>query len=689
MLNGTAQKIEIGGTNSVSPSYVHFLPKTNFFRDFPINSRPLYINSRIAGSSSVEKIVSAFNQSGHKITTEPEHACITLATVDESPFFRSAYAGLPKDFWQLAPASFVVLLPHPEHPVIWIGGDSDVGLNNAVEFCAEIIPLLKKQYLVAGDFHTHSRVSDGWGEPEEIAALAVAANLDVIALTDHNSDDGYSRMLQGAKGIENLLMLKGMELTDSCENHVLAIGDATGLPRKTPDEIIAAAQAGKVIIAQAHATSTEYFKELKEPYYIGTEAFNYLSSAPETARRYLRDCFKKGKRVLVLGNSDTHMTADIGKARTYLFIDQFTEDAVIAELREGRTCAFQNGMVVGEPSLERLIWLLHNNSDLLEGKLMPDRDIWQTPLESKSASALHEVIATLQIVESRQENRRQIYCPTTKGCDCSEQYFKLPKIQKNNKLVSGRAENVIMEINGIRKLLLLQTGESVNISQFVIDGNNILSFDALPKTPEQPRLCLGRELLDWEMQRSPEAEFIGIEPASNLQIQNLAPKGGFPGELIFRLKVENPEHCDRLFFESIDGNIDLLVNGELLTKRFGTHWEERFEVTIPSELSKQRKLEIIIKMNKQVGLSGISNRVFLGKSISLSAGQKLEFTPGTLSDLTALRWCEQRTRGFLLDDNYKIIDSFFNNGLPMAIPINATHLMLSSFQPHANPFIIK
>ena len=243
--------------------------------------------------------------------------------------------------------------------------------------------------------------------------------------------------------------------------------------------------------------------------------------------------------------------------------------------------------------------------------------------------------------------------------------------------------------HGIRKALLLQTVELVNISQFVVHGNNVLSFDTLPNTPEPPRLCLGWELLDWEMRRGSETEFIAIEPESNLLIQNLASKGGFPGELIFRLKVNNPEHCDRLFFESVDGNIELFVNGKLLTKRFGTHWEERFELAIPLGLAEQDELEIIIKMNKQVGLSGISNRVFLGKSIPLSAEQKLKFTLGSLRDLIALRWCEQRTRGFLLDDNGEIIDSFFNNGLPVIIPEEATRLMLSSFQPHGSPIMIK
>lgn len=670
-------------------TYIRFLPQTNFFHDFPAGNRPAYVSSKMTGKIEVEKILAAFQKHGKSTTMEnPETAFIRIAAVDESQFFQSSYAGLPASFRQLCPDSFIVLLPDAKNPAIWIGGSSAEGLIKAVEFCSEIVPVLKSKYLAAGDFHVHSLISDGWAQPEDLVPLALNARLDIIAITDHNRDTGFKRLVESAKGTENLVTLKGMELNDSRNNHILTIGNAAGLSQKEPEQIIAAAKAGKVIIAQAHATSTKYFGPLNQPYYIGAEAFNYLSSAPETAREYLRNCFRQGKRALALGNSDAHMTADIGKARTYLLLDNFSEAAVMAEMRECRTCAFYAGQTVGDPELEWLITRIHNNSDLLEGKLVPPPAIWQRPLQNELKHHASDTGTELKELETRRENRRKIYCPTVLDCDCLEHYFKLPADRTGSKLVSGRAENVIMEINGIRKPVLLQTGEGVSLRQFLFNGENSLKFDSLPVKPESPRLCLGRELLNWELQRNPQDKFFTVTAASNLQIQNLAPKGGFKGEFTYRMKVDNPEHCDRLFFESIDGNIHLYINGKLLARRYGTHWEERFEVLLPPELSKMPQLEIIIKINKQVGLSGVSNRTFIGVSIPLTAGNEYKFKTPTLPELADIRWGEQRTRGFLLDNNFKILNCFFNDGMPVTMPENAKWLMLTSFNPVDKPVII-
>jgi len=41
------------------------------------------------------------------------------------------------------------------------------------------------------DLHTHSSVSDGTDTPAELVAAAAAAGLDVVALTDHDTTDGW------------------------------------------------------------------------------------------------------------------------------------------------------------------------------------------------------------------------------------------------------------------------------------------------------------------------------------------------------------------------------------------------------------------------------------------------------------------------------------------------------------------
>ena len=73
------------------------------------------------------------------------------------------------------------------------------------------------------DLHTHSSVSDGTESPAELVAAAVAADLDVVALTDHDSTAGWSSAFVAAEGT-GLTVVPGIELStqlDYASVHVL------------------------------------------------------------------------------------------------------------------------------------------------------------------------------------------------------------------------------------------------------------------------------------------------------------------------------------------------------------------------------------------------------------------------------------------------------------------------------------
>jgi len=74
------------------------------------------------------------------------------------------------------------------------------------------------------DLHTHSYCSDGTDSPAELIRRAQAASLDVLALTDHDTSDGWHEAGQAATGTD-LRLIPGMEL--SCRHgragvHLLA-----------------------------------------------------------------------------------------------------------------------------------------------------------------------------------------------------------------------------------------------------------------------------------------------------------------------------------------------------------------------------------------------------------------------------------------------------------------------------------
>lgn len=62
------------------------------------------------------------------------------------------------------------------------------------------------------DLHAHSNVSDGTEPPAAVMAAAAAAKLDVIALTDHDSTDGWAEAAEAAVRV-GVALVPGMEIS--------------------------------------------------------------------------------------------------------------------------------------------------------------------------------------------------------------------------------------------------------------------------------------------------------------------------------------------------------------------------------------------------------------------------------------------------------------------------------------------
>ncbi|HSL38140.1 MAG TPA: PHP domain-containing protein [Arthrobacter sp.] len=62
------------------------------------------------------------------------------------------------------------------------------------------------------DLHAHSNVSDGTQAPGAVMASAAEAGLDVVALTDHDSTDGWAEAALAARG-HGVALVPGMEIS--------------------------------------------------------------------------------------------------------------------------------------------------------------------------------------------------------------------------------------------------------------------------------------------------------------------------------------------------------------------------------------------------------------------------------------------------------------------------------------------
>jgi predicted metal-dependent phosphoesterase TrpH len=79
------------------------------------------------------------------------------------------------------------------------------------------------------DLHTHSNASDGTDDPAEVMRRAAAAGLDVVALTDHDTQAGVAAARAALPG--GLTLIPGMELScdlDGRSVHLLAYFCAPG-----------------------------------------------------------------------------------------------------------------------------------------------------------------------------------------------------------------------------------------------------------------------------------------------------------------------------------------------------------------------------------------------------------------------------------------------------------------------------
>ncbi len=108
------------------------------------------------------------------------------------------------------------------------------------------------------DLHTHSTVSDGQYTPTELIRLAKQANLEVIALTDHDTVDGIKEAREAA-GQLGQPFIAGIEISTRKEEEIHMVG--LGIDEDHPALI---AETKKLMEDRANrgAVITEYLRAL-------------------------------------------------------------------------------------------------------------------------------------------------------------------------------------------------------------------------------------------------------------------------------------------------------------------------------------------------------------------------------------------------------------------------------------------
>lgn len=89
------------------------------------------------------------------------------------------------------------------------------------------------------DSHIHSQYSpDSSTKIDDIIKKSIEDNINIIAISDHNTVDGSKLAIKKTKNIENLLIIPSIEISSS-KGHILGFGCEEVVPRDLePDETI-------------------------------------------------------------------------------------------------------------------------------------------------------------------------------------------------------------------------------------------------------------------------------------------------------------------------------------------------------------------------------------------------------------------------------------------------------------------
>lgn len=173
--------------------------------------------------------------------------------------------------------------------------------------------------------------------PKAVVEAAVAADLDGIAVTNHDTLDGYAEVRAAAP--DDLTVIPGVEVTTD-EGHLLALGVREAPPPGDPLSVVERVHDRSGVAVLSHP-----FDRLRDSYagdladlaaaVDGVEGCNSRCVLPTDNRR--AGAFADEHGLAVTGGSDAHFPMEVGRAYTTC------EGPVLEAIRAGETSTAGRG----------------------------------------------------------------------------------------------------------------------------------------------------------------------------------------------------------------------------------------------------------------------------------------------------------------------------------------------------------
>jgi predicted metal-dependent phosphoesterase TrpH len=147
----------------------------------------------------------------------------------------------------------------------------------------------------------------------------------------------------------------GEEIVSS-EYHLLAVGIREAISSRQPassaiDEVHR--QGGVAIAAHPYEAFRPGYDDEAVSRLDGTEVVRPESMLDETLAAELREFYGRGT-LTAIGSSDYHGCGLLGRARTFVFARERTEQGVVDAVRDGRTVVYDRTRVYGDPAMIEL-----------------------------------------------------------------------------------------------------------------------------------------------------------------------------------------------------------------------------------------------------------------------------------------------------------------------------------------------
>lgn len=182
------------------------------------------------------------------------------------------------------------------------------------------------------DLQVHTATSPcSRAAPRDVVDAALDAGLDGIAITDHDTLEGYDEVARLAP--EELTVIAGVEVTTT-QGHLLALGVESAPPKTDPLAVVSRVheQGGVALLSHPFDRLRErYTENLAEiaTRIDGIEATNSRCVFPRFNRA--ARSFADAHGLAATGGSDAHFPMEIGRAYTVC------EEPVLSAIRAGTT----------------------------------------------------------------------------------------------------------------------------------------------------------------------------------------------------------------------------------------------------------------------------------------------------------------------------------------------------------------